>query len=162
MQPTNIKQEAHRLVEKLPENATWDDLMYEIYVRQAVEAGRLSPAGVAFAWACALLLAAQPEIGGDVAELGHVAQVSVELDGAGEQHVEDVGSCEEAAHDREVAKPDADVCIGDLAHSHAHPPAVEPGVQRNGSVGGRQLKRRAQLVGRAVRVGAGEVMPVAR
>lgn len=39
MQTTNIKQEAHRLIEKLPENATWDDLMYEIYVRQAIEAG---------------------------------------------------------------------------------------------------------------------------
>ena len=39
MQTTDIKQEAHRLVEKLPENATWDDLMYEIYVRQAIEAG---------------------------------------------------------------------------------------------------------------------------
>ena len=36
---TNIKQEAQRLVEQLPESATWDDLMYEIYVRQAVEAG---------------------------------------------------------------------------------------------------------------------------
>ena len=30
MQTTNIKQEAHRLIEQLPENATWDDLMYEI------------------------------------------------------------------------------------------------------------------------------------
>ncbi len=39
MQTTNIKQEAHRLIEKLPENATWDDLMYEVYVRQAIEAG---------------------------------------------------------------------------------------------------------------------------
>jgi len=36
---TNIKQEAQRLVEQLPESATWDDLMYEIYVRQAIEAG---------------------------------------------------------------------------------------------------------------------------
>jgi predicted transcriptional regulator len=27
------------LVEKLPENSTWDDLMHEIYVRQAIEAG---------------------------------------------------------------------------------------------------------------------------
>jgi hypothetical protein len=26
-------------VEKLPDDATWDDLMYEIYVRQAIEAG---------------------------------------------------------------------------------------------------------------------------
>jgi hypothetical protein len=39
MQTTNIKQEAHRLVEQLPDNATWDDLAYEIYVRQAIEAG---------------------------------------------------------------------------------------------------------------------------
>ncbi len=36
----NIKEEARRLLERLPENATWDDLMHEIYVRQAVEAGR--------------------------------------------------------------------------------------------------------------------------
>lgn len=35
----NIKQEAYHLLEKLPENATWDDLMYKIYVRQAIEAG---------------------------------------------------------------------------------------------------------------------------
>jgi hypothetical protein len=39
MPTTNIKQEAYRLVEQLPENATWDDLMYEIYVRQMIEAG---------------------------------------------------------------------------------------------------------------------------
>ncbi len=42
----NVKQQAHQLVEKLPDNATWDDLMYEIYVRQAIEAGiRDSDAG---------------------------------------------------------------------------------------------------------------------
>ena len=39
MSSTNVKQEARRLVDNLPENATWDDLMYEIYVRQAIEAG---------------------------------------------------------------------------------------------------------------------------
>ena len=39
MQTNNIKQEAYRLLQKLPENATWDDLMYEIYVRQAIETG---------------------------------------------------------------------------------------------------------------------------
>jgi predicted transcriptional regulator len=39
MSSTNIKQEARRLVDNLPENATWDDLMYEIYVRQAIDAG---------------------------------------------------------------------------------------------------------------------------
>ena len=35
----NIKEEAHRLVENLPEDATWDDLMYQIYVRQAIVPG---------------------------------------------------------------------------------------------------------------------------
>jgi predicted transcriptional regulator len=35
----DLKPEAHRLVDQLPEHASWDDLMYEIYVRQAAEAG---------------------------------------------------------------------------------------------------------------------------
>jgi len=39
MQATNVKEEAYHLLAKLPENATWDDLMYKIYVRQAIEAG---------------------------------------------------------------------------------------------------------------------------
>ncbi len=39
MQAANIKQEAFNLLEKLPQDATWDDLMYEIYVRQAIETG---------------------------------------------------------------------------------------------------------------------------
>jgi len=39
MSESNLKGEAHRLIDRLPEAATWDDLMYEIYVRQAVEAG---------------------------------------------------------------------------------------------------------------------------
>lgn len=39
MSATDIKQEARRLVDNLPENATWDDLMYEIQVRQAIETG---------------------------------------------------------------------------------------------------------------------------
>ena len=39
MQTENIKQEIHRLLEKLPDKATWDDLMYQIYVRQTIEAG---------------------------------------------------------------------------------------------------------------------------
>lgn len=39
MQNVNIKQEAYHLLEKLPDGATWDDLMYEIYVRQAIEDG---------------------------------------------------------------------------------------------------------------------------
>ncbi len=39
MSTINVKEEAKRLIEKLPENMTWDDLMHEIYVRQSIEAG---------------------------------------------------------------------------------------------------------------------------
>ena len=39
MSTTSVKEEARRLVDNLPENSTWDDLMYEIYVRQAIESG---------------------------------------------------------------------------------------------------------------------------
>ena len=39
MATPSIKEEAHKLIEKLPENSTWDDLVHEIFVRQAVEAG---------------------------------------------------------------------------------------------------------------------------
>ena len=35
----DIRPDAHRLVEQLPESSSWDDLMHEIYVRQAIEAG---------------------------------------------------------------------------------------------------------------------------
>ena len=37
--PRNIKPDAERLVASLPESATWDDLAYEVYVRQAIDAG---------------------------------------------------------------------------------------------------------------------------
>ena len=33
------KEEAHKLIDQLPNNATWDDLMHEIYVREAIERG---------------------------------------------------------------------------------------------------------------------------
>ena len=36
---SDVKQEAQSLLESLPDDATWDDLMYSIYVRQAVESG---------------------------------------------------------------------------------------------------------------------------
>lgn len=36
---TSVKEEARHLVEELSDDATWDDLMYKIYVRQAIEAG---------------------------------------------------------------------------------------------------------------------------
>ncbi len=34
-----IKEQAHNLVEKMPDNSTWDDLMREIYVRSVIEQG---------------------------------------------------------------------------------------------------------------------------
>jgi predicted transcriptional regulator len=39
MQAANIKQQAHQLLDSLPDNATWEDVMYRIYVRQAIDAG---------------------------------------------------------------------------------------------------------------------------
>lgn len=35
----SIKSGARELVDNLPETATWDDLAYEVYVRQAIEIG---------------------------------------------------------------------------------------------------------------------------
>jgi hypothetical protein len=35
----NIKAEAKKLIEKLPKDSTWDDLMHEVYIRQAIESG---------------------------------------------------------------------------------------------------------------------------
>ncbi len=35
----SIKDDARRLIERLPAGATWEDLQYEIYVRQAIDAG---------------------------------------------------------------------------------------------------------------------------
>jgi predicted transcriptional regulator len=35
----DIKADARRLVDELPDTATWEDLMYEVYVRQSIEAG---------------------------------------------------------------------------------------------------------------------------
>ena len=34
-----VKAEARRLVDQLPEDATWDDVLYEVYVRQTIEVG---------------------------------------------------------------------------------------------------------------------------
>ncbi|CAN5341461.1 hypothetical protein BH10PLA2_BH10PLA2_23030 [soil metagenome] len=39
MMTGSIKEEARRLVERLPDDATWEDLHYEIHFRQSVEAG---------------------------------------------------------------------------------------------------------------------------
>ncbi|MFH2060726.1 MAG: hypothetical protein ABIJ59_17745 [Pseudomonadota bacterium] len=39
MQTEGIKQEAYRILDQLPDKATWDDLMHQIYVHQTIEAG---------------------------------------------------------------------------------------------------------------------------
>jgi hypothetical protein len=39
MQTETIKEKAHQLLDKLPDSASWEDVMYRIYVRQAIEAG---------------------------------------------------------------------------------------------------------------------------
>ncbi|MBI5894737.1 MAG: hypothetical protein HZB24_01545 [Desulfobacterales bacterium] len=39
MQAATIKQQAHQLLDSLPDNATWEDVMYRIYIRQAIDAG---------------------------------------------------------------------------------------------------------------------------
>jgi predicted transcriptional regulator len=35
----SAKQEAREAIERLPDSATWDELMYELYVRQKIAAG---------------------------------------------------------------------------------------------------------------------------
>lgn len=47
-----VKEKAHELLDKLPDNATWDDVVYELAVRRSIErgmndadAGRLSDLG---------------------------------------------------------------------------------------------------------------------
>jgi hypothetical protein len=39
MKNISVKQAAQRIIEELAEDATWDDLMYGLYVRQAIESG---------------------------------------------------------------------------------------------------------------------------
>ena len=39
MQTEGIKQQAYKILDQLPDKATWDDLMHQIYVRQTIEAG---------------------------------------------------------------------------------------------------------------------------
>ena len=34
-----VKERAREIVDRLPDDATWEELQYEIYVRQSVEAG---------------------------------------------------------------------------------------------------------------------------
>jgi hypothetical protein len=34
-----VKEEVRQIVEQLADDATWDDVFYQIYVRQSIEAG---------------------------------------------------------------------------------------------------------------------------
>jgi predicted transcriptional regulator len=34
-----VKEEAKKLIDKLPDSATWDDIMYELYVKKKIAAG---------------------------------------------------------------------------------------------------------------------------
>ncbi|HEY5220476.1 MAG TPA: hypothetical protein VIJ16_11740 [Gemmatimonadaceae bacterium] len=35
----DAKTHARETIDQLPENASWDDVMYELYVREAIDAG---------------------------------------------------------------------------------------------------------------------------
>ncbi len=39
MSATTVKEEVRRLADRLPDEATWEDVEYEIYVRRQIEAG---------------------------------------------------------------------------------------------------------------------------
>lgn len=39
---SSVKQAARTIVDNLPEQATWDDLMYELYVKQKIDAGLIA------------------------------------------------------------------------------------------------------------------------
>ena len=39
MSTVNLKQAAHQLIEKLPDDATWDDVVYEMVTRREIEKG---------------------------------------------------------------------------------------------------------------------------
>jgi hypothetical protein len=39
MSSATVKEEVRRLVEQLPDDATWEDVLYQIYVRQSIEVG---------------------------------------------------------------------------------------------------------------------------
>ncbi len=35
----DVKSEAHRIIDALPDGATWDDVIYRVYAHQCIEAG---------------------------------------------------------------------------------------------------------------------------
>lgn len=36
---SSVKEAAQAIIDQLPDEATWDDLMYELYVKQKIETG---------------------------------------------------------------------------------------------------------------------------
>ena len=45
MTTASIKSEAHRLIDELGDDATWEDLIYAIWVRERIERGLAESAG---------------------------------------------------------------------------------------------------------------------
>jgi predicted transcriptional regulator len=39
MTTASVKEEAHKIIEALPDSATWEDVIYRLYVRESIEAG---------------------------------------------------------------------------------------------------------------------------
>ena len=39
MQPASVKKAAHELIDELPDDATWDDVLYRMAVRRSIEIG---------------------------------------------------------------------------------------------------------------------------
>lgn len=39
MTPPNVKEAAHKLIDQLPDDVTWDELAYRIEVRASIERG---------------------------------------------------------------------------------------------------------------------------
>lgn len=39
MSAATVRDEARRLIDQLSDDATWDDLLYQVYVRRSVNAG---------------------------------------------------------------------------------------------------------------------------
>lgn len=39
MSTASLKQTAHRLIDQLPDDASWDDVVYEMVARREIEAG---------------------------------------------------------------------------------------------------------------------------
>ena len=38
-EPSSAKSHARETIDRLPDDASWDDVMYELYVREAIDAG---------------------------------------------------------------------------------------------------------------------------